>query len=136
MQLLIVSLNAPDAHTHAHTHVWHHFSYLPIHKRETCTGLPSSGRTSHSTSDFRTHMRLAKEMGGGGGGCVGGLRGGVHGPRLNQATGLFFSVRRDSNTLKQAAKELNPCCFSCSPPHTHPDSRRHQTASVKQPALS
>lgn len=104
MQLLTVSLNAPDAHTHTHAHTFGIiFLIHQLHKRETCTGLPSSGGTSQSTSDFRTHMGPAKEMGGGGGG--GGLERGGHEPRLNQAAQHLVrsdpstgQLNRDSNT--------------------------------------
>lgn len=97
--------------------------------RETCTDLPSSGRTSHSTSDFSKRDRM------------GGNR--INGPRLNQAARhlvwpcdwfVLLGIQRFKR-MKQAAKEINPCSCSCpSPPHHSPPNWcLHQTTSVKQP---
>lgn len=108
------------------------FFYLPIQERETCTGLPSSGRTSRSTSDFGTHVGLEK-------GGVWGLGSGKP-TRQEEAwsdlsTYLFSQAQRFKNTWNRQQKKSTHVpllFFSHFPPPVY---NRHQTASVKQPSL-
>lgn len=113
------------------------FFYLPIQERETCTGLPSSGRTSRSTSDFRTHVELEKGVPGDGGGDW---------AQVNQPgrrkPGLTFQLicsplkHRDLKTHETGSKRNQLMFLCCSSPHFPPPVyNRHQTASVKQPSL-
>lgn len=103
MQLVFRTLshNAPNALTD----FWHYFSIHQYKKWETCTGLPSSGGTSRSTSDCRT-------LGGRG---EAGVNKPVHWADLfTDPYRLYTQIKTHGTDLpfEQAAKAINSCFCS------------------------
>lgn len=95
------------------------FFYLPIQERETCTGLPSSGRTSRSTSDFGTHVGLERGAGGRGGWAQANQPG-------RRKPGLTFQLicsplkHRDLKTHETGSKRNQLMFLCCSPTFPRP----------------